>query len=134
MGSTSLPAPPPNFGFGVVKLGFLRRTASRCLLHSKDHPVPPSPEQGDAGRAAICPSTARPYLWTASLAVLPQLCALGLNSRLDQDNHLQNSGEYLLWDGLFAAPFRDQRQHAGRYQAQHCADNPVQITRATVVG
>ncbi|EOB02361.1 hypothetical protein Anapl_02395 [Anas platyrhynchos] len=61
-----------------------------------------------------------------------ELCALGLNSRLDQDNHLQNSGEYLLWDGLFAAPFRDQRQHAGRYQAQHCADNPVQITRATV--
>lgn len=34
MGSTSLPAPPPNFGFGVVKLGFLRRTASPGLLHS----------------------------------------------------------------------------------------------------
>lgn len=80
VGSTSLPALPPSFGFGVVKLGFwegLHHPASFTASQPWTGPPGPSfPRAGWCWQSSVCPSTARPYLWTASLAVLPQPCAL----------------------------------------------------------
>lgn len=81
MGSTSLPALPPSFGFGVVKLGFLRRTASPHLVHSitalerTTRPLlPPSRVMPEEQRSVPAPLVLS--FGQLSLLSLPQLCAL----------------------------------------------------------